>query len=126
MLPARGDRILQGCETLTITLTKTKTEALKFSTAPAIEGVAINDVVESGRTYTISTTAKSTALNLVSTGSIYIKSIRIDGASTTGVQEVETKKQEITENYMYDLMGRRIINPVKGKLYIKNGKKIVF
>ncbi|MBR6191943.1 MAG: hypothetical protein IKQ68_07305 [Prevotella sp.] len=116
-----GDRV-----TIDIAKKDTETEALKFSTAPAIEGVAINDVVESGRTYTISTTAKSTALNLVSTGSVYIKSIRIDGASTTGVQEVETKKQEITENYMYDLMGRRIINPVKGKLYIKNGKKIIF
>ena len=116
-----GDRV-----TIDIAKKDTETEALKFSTAPAIEGVAINDVVESGRTYTISTSSKSTALNLVSTGSIYIKSIRIDGASTTGVQEVETKKQEITENYMYDLMGRRIINPVKGKLHIKNGKKIVF
>lgn len=31
-----------------------------------------------------------------------------------------------SKNCVYDLMGRKVINPQKGQVYIKNGKKILF
>lgn len=41
----------------------------------------------------------------------------------TGVQEVEAEGNE--SSLMYDLQGRVVRNPVKGTLYIKNGRKYI-
>lgn len=42
----------------------------------------------------------------------------------TGVQGVVNDEQE-QDNTMYDLFGRRIVNPEKGTIYIMNGKKYI-
>lgn len=43
---------------------------------------------------------------------------------TTTIYDVEADEQ--TVDYIYDLQGRRVLEPQKGSLYIVNGKKIVF
>ena len=53
------------------------------------------------------------------------RSLRILIGGTTGVEEVEVEKID-GFNIYFDLGGRRITEPVKGKIYIKNGKKIMF
>ncbi|MBP3757768.1 MAG: hypothetical protein J6I61_10885 [Prevotella sp.] len=117
-----GDRV-----TVEITKKDTETEALKFYGTPVVEGVSADDVVESGKTYTVSTSAASVSLDLVSTGSVYVKAIRIDKSSNTptGIREVESAADKRSTG-VYDLMGRRVTNPVKGHLYIMNGHKVLF
>lgn len=55
-------------------------------------------------------------------------SMRIVLEGTTGIKEISLEQIEGIgeENVtLYDLTGRRVMNPVKGGLYIKNGKKII-
>ena len=55
-------------------------------------------------------------------------SMRILIGGTTGITEIspadidDLGEESVT---LYDLTGRRVINPVKGGLYIRNGKKII-
>lgn len=44
---------------------------------------------------------------------------------TTGIKFYEFDTEQ-TSDYIYDLHGRRVLEPQKGSLYIVNGKKIVF
>ena len=46
-----------------------------------------------------------------------------DGEGTTGMENLEIRNQE--SELIYDLMGRRIAQPVKGSIYIVNGRKVV-
>ena len=48
---------------------------------------------------------------------------QVDDGSTTGINDVRSKKEDIRCD-VYDLQGRRIENPTKG-LYIRNGRKEV-
>ncbi len=43
---------------------------------------------------------------------------------TTTIYDVEADEQ--TVDYIYDLQGRRVLEPQKGGLYIVNGKKVIF
>ena len=43
----------------------------------------------------------------------------------TLIHNVTTEHYD-SKNCVYDLMGRKVINPQKGQVYIKNGKKILF
>ena len=43
---------------------------------------------------------------------------------TTSVECITEVGNGINDNAIYDLMGRRVLNPTKGGIYIKNGKKI--
>lgn len=43
---------------------------------------------------------------------------------TTAIRTVD-KSQELNANCIYDLQGRKVMNPVKGGLYIVNGKKTI-
>ena len=43
---------------------------------------------------------------------------------TTSVECVTEVEDRWNDNAVYDLMGRRVLNPTKGGIYIKNGKKI--
>ncbi len=45
-----------------------------------------------------------------------------DGSATA----IETVEADAAGQPMYDLSGRRVVNPVKGSLYIKNGKKYIY
>ena len=120
-----GDRI-----TIEISKKDTETESLAFCGIPPIEGVNADDVVESGRTYTISTSAASVNLNLISTGSVYVKAIRIDKALSgeTSIQNATLKAQDykITTQGIYDLTGCRVTTPMKGHLYIINRQKVMY
>ena len=60
-----------------------------------------------------------------------LKSIRMrvlgedDEEGTTAIENVANKKT-VADNAFYDLQGRRVMTPVKGRLYICNGKKVIF
>lgn len=41
----------------------------------------------------------------------------------TGIEGIETKQN--TDSTVFDLSGRRVLNPTKGGIYIKNGKKVL-
>ena len=101
-----------------------------FCGTPAIKDISADDVVESGRTYTISTSASCVNLDLISTGSVYVKAIRIDKAlgGETGIQDATLKAQDYRFNTqgIYDLTGCRVTTPMKGHLYIINGKKVIY
>ena len=43
---------------------------------------------------------------------------------STIIYDVENDVQ--TVDYIYDLQGRRVLEPQKGGLYIINGKKVIF
>ena len=45
------------------------------------------------------------------------------GDEATGIGSIETGKT--TEGAYFDLSGRRVMHPVKGSLYICNGKKVI-
>lgn len=51
-----------------------------------------------------------------------IRSITV-GPVSTGIQEVKAEKKNVADNRMYNLMGQRISEPVKGQVYIMNGRK---
>ena len=45
--------------------------------------------------------------------------------TTTGVETTLAADQRATAGH-YDLQGRRVEQPQSGRLYIKNGKKVIF
>jgi hypothetical protein len=47
-----------------------------------------------------------------------------EDGETTGIADVRGKKADVRDD-IFDLQGRRVENPQKGGLYIKNGKKVV-
>ena len=50
----------------------------------------------------------------------------LTASQTDGIDGVrESMNENATDLATYDLMGRRIINPVDGRLYIRNGKKFI-
>ena len=44
-------------------------------------------------------------------------------AGTTGIRDIRPERQRL-DNAVYDLQGRRVVNPTHG-IYIINGKKII-
>lgn len=66
------------------------------------------------RAYFKSADASKSALN------IYIN-------GTTGIEMISSSKIDGFENgAIFDLSGRKVVEPIKGNIYIKNGKKIMF
>ena len=54
----------------------------------------------------------------------FVMVVEVYDAAATSVDDVEaTQAQE--DGVVYDLSGRKVLNPVAGKVYIKNGKKFV-
>ena len=51
-------------------------------------------------------------------------SVVFEDDQTTGIADVRSKKADV-RGAIFDLQGRRVQNPKKGGLYIKNGKKVV-
>ena len=51
-------------------------------------------------------------------------SLRFDDGETTDIEKSELEIENST--IIFDLMGRRVENPVKGGVYIVNGKKVVY
>ena len=56
--------------------------------------------------------------------SISMRAIGENNGDTTVIYDVENDVQSV--DYIYDLQGRRVLEPQKGGIYIVNGKKIVF
>lgn len=52
------------------------------------------------------------------------RSLGIDDDGTTVIHEIDIENEESREEW-YDLQGRRIQQPTKAGLYIKNGKKVI-
>ena len=53
-------------------------------------------------------------------------SYRFDDGETTDIEEEELSVSDSQYSIVYDLYGRRVANPVKGGIYIVNGKKVVY
>ena len=51
--------------------------------------------------------------------------MQFDDGGTTGVDCV-TEVEKKTDNRLYDLMGRRVITPQKGHIYVRGNKKIIY
>ena len=49
-----------------------------------------------------------------------------DEFDTTGIIDVDSNNNSETSDKYFDLQGRRVLNPVKGSVYIVNGKKVIF
>lgn len=69
------------------------------------------DYLPKGRAYVVKSTSTSPAL------------LFHFGDEATGIGSIETSKT--TEGAYFDLSGRRVMHPVKGSLYICNGKKVI-
>ena len=53
----------------------------------------------------------------------YAIGIRFEDNFTTDIDEVETDEEEVI---YYNLNGLRVLEPVKGVIYIVNGKKVIY
>ena len=51
-------------------------------------------------------------------------SLRFDDGETTDIEESKLEIENST--IIFDLMGRRVVNPVKGSVYVVNGKKVIY
>ena len=47
------------------------------------------------------------------------------GGTTTGIEDVNTDATQQHTDAIYDLQGRRVAKPMKGGIYIINGKKVL-
>lgn len=83
---------------------KNKEEALKITVDEKLAG--LNTI------YVCRSTAKS----------VYFTAIEVTGI-TTGIDDIDISENKAGN--MYDLQGRRISAPLKGQLYIMNGKKYI-
>ena len=54
------------------------------------------------------------------------KSVRIVVRGEDGTTEIEGVYENPTEGMIFDLQGRRVLEPQKGGMYIINGKKVIF
>ena len=100
---------------------RTRAKAIAADTEPSS-----GDRVVSGVTYTVKTSQASTSLNFVTTGSVYITQIIIrEVAGTTRILDLENQGEDGVER-IYDMSGRRVQQMVKGRLYIVNGKKVLY
>lgn len=111
-----------GCTTAT-TLTSTSPNVSNFyvlvngATAPEFQNIAAyvasnNVTIPAGKAYLDATGVETSRLSIV-----------FDDNETTGIRLTENSELR-TENVVYDLQGRRVMNAQKG-LYIVNGKKVV-
>ena len=55
-------------------------------------------------------------------GAIAIEPIMGDGS---GIEEIGHSTLLNSHSTLYDLQGRKVANPQKGRIYIQNGKKII-
>ena len=53
-----------------------------------------------------------------------IKSAEYSPASTTGIESIAIDEEK-ADNVIYDLSGRRVLNPEQKGIYIANGKKVL-
>ena len=54
-----------------------------------------------------------------------VKAFLFESGETTAIETVETVETENANAPIYDLSGRRVLNAVKGGIYIQNGKKFI-
>ena len=118
----RSTNKMIGCTTAT-TLTSTSPNVSNFyvlvngATAPEFQNIAAyvasnNVTIPAGKAYLDATGVETSRLSIV-----------FDDNETTGISLTENSELR-TENAVYDLQGRRVMNAQKG-LYIVNGKKVV-
>ena len=55
---------------------------------------------------------------------IRILTLGEDEFDTTGIIDIESSDEN--SDHIFDLQGRRVLKPVKGNLYIINGKKLMY
>ena len=106
-------------------ITLNSSDALRYGVSGGKWSQIINDqVLKPFRFYmTVSSRDNSEVVVPMSTMSIAVRGEeREDG--TTLIYDVEYDAQSV--DYIYDLQGRRVLEPQKGGLYIINGKKVIF
>lgn len=114
-LPAKtGDKIVLICyadKSRTISSTKT---------AEATQQVPRSD--NGAEYHTLVFTVTDDTPDLTFQPNVYVQSITIEPAST-GIAVIPTARQ--TSSDVYNLMGQRVLNPVRGQVYVRNGRKFL-
>lgn len=90
-------------------------------------GISLSDgqwVTFLTRTPTTSTWKVTTTFGFEVNGKIYVYNVTVmDQATATGIKDIQTTNNKTGK--MYNLQGMEISHPVKGQLYIQNGKKVI-
>lgn len=101
-------------------------DILAISTDGSWKKLAVGTTLKPFRPYLTLTVIENSPLN-ISEDALTRMSIMVRGeeGNETGIDQVTTNHDKQTTTY-YDLSGRRVKTPVKGGLYIVNGKKVVY
>jgi hypothetical protein len=134
-IPGRTAILLgKGTSTGTPTITLF-TGTLENTTANKLKYVDNNPVTTTGYEYVLYKDEFVKATGSIPDGKCYLdltgaapapapaRSLGIDSDGTTDIRELRMENEERDE--WYDLQGRRIEQPTKAGLYIKNGKKVI-
>ena len=133
-IPATSAVLLgKGNSTGTPTITLF-TGTLENTTANKLKYVDNNPVTTTGYEYVLYKDEFVKATGSIPDGKCYLdltgaaapapaRSLGIDNDGTTDIRELRMENEERDE--WYDLQGRRIEQPTKAGLYIKNGKKVI-
>lgn len=116
-LDADFTNLLKGVTTATI-IAPTSDGFLNYILANGTKGIGFYPVGLSG------TLAAGKAYLQLPESVSAAKSISMLFDETTGIQDNLELTNKESSNTVYDIMGRKVMNPTKG-LYIKNGKKVI-
>ena len=97
-------------------------ESLAISTTGAWQPLATGTYLNPFRLYLTITNRDDSPVEVEP---VALSRIRIiENGETTSIIDLTPTADK--ETYIYDLSGRRVVAPIKGKLYIVNGKKVLF
>ena len=97
-------------------------ESLAISTTGAWQPLATGTYLNPFRLYLTITNRDDSPVEVEP---VALSRIRIiENGETTSIIDLTPTADK--ETYIYDLSGRRVVAPIKGKLYIVNGKKMLF
>lgn len=136
-IPGRTAILLgKGTSTGTPTITLF-TGTLENTTANKLKYVDNNPVTTTGYEYVLYKDEFVKATGSIPDGKCYLdltgaapapapaRSLGIDSDGTTDIHLVNSEEGIVNSEVWYDLQGRRIEQPTKAGLYIKNGKKVI-
>ena len=106
---------------ITVTATKSDGTVVKYTTTTGADGKFSVDIYQTSLSYTVKAVKgeKSVEKDINNFDEV---SLMFD--FSTGIRAILMEKG--LDGTVYTLDGRRVENPVKGRLYIVNGKKIIF
>ncbi len=139
-IPANTGVLLVSSESqASVTMLPATTEAAatpndNLLVATGAEGTTVGDEVnayilanknETVAFYLLSETNRTIAANKAYLANLPAGAVlKLNFGALTGIEGIEAADADNAP--VYDLSGRKVANPVKGGIYVKNGKKIIF